>query len=79
MTRSPLTPTFLRVRDVATLLSVSPNTVRNLCADGALPTVRIGKTVLIPRRDYDAYQARLLNPEPVVLPRIGRPKKVGAL
>ncbi len=76
MTRPPLTPSFLRVRDVATLLGVSPGTVRNLCADGALPTVRIGKAVLIPRRDYDAYQARLLSPGPVALPVRGRPRRV---
>ncbi len=69
-------PAFLRVRDVAALLSVSPGTVRNLCADGTLATVRIGKTILIARREYDAYQARLLSPEPVALPRLGRPKKV---
>ncbi len=79
MTRPPLTPTFLRVRDVAALLNVSPGTVRNLCANGALATVRIGKAVLIPRRDFDAYQARLLSPGPVALPQRGRPKKVGAL
>lgn len=79
MSRPPLTPTFLRVRDVAALLSVSPNTVRNLCADGALPTVRIGKVVLIPRHAFETYQARLLSPGPIALPVRGRPKKVGAL
>lgn len=76
MSRPPLTPAFLRVRDVATLLGVSPGTVRNLCADGTLATVRIGKAVLIPRRDYEAYQARLLSPSPIALPVRGRPRKV---
>ncbi len=76
MTRAPLPPAFLRVRDVAALLSVSPGTVRNLCADGALPTVRIGKAVLIPRRAYETYQERLLSPGPVALPTRGRPRKV---
>ncbi len=75
---APLPPSFLRVRDVAALLSVSPGTVRNLCADGTLATVRVGKAVLIPRRDYDAYQARLLSPGPVALPTRGRPRTVGA-
>ncbi len=78
MTRAPLTPTFLRVRDVATLLGVSPSTVRNLCADGTLPTVRIGKAVLIPRGAFETYQARLLSPGPVALPTRGRPRTVGA-
>ncbi len=79
MPRDPLPPTFLRVRDVATLLGVSRGTVRNLCADGALPTVRIGKAVLIPRRAFETYQALLLTPGPGTLPVRGRPKKVGAL
>ncbi len=79
MSRPPLTPSFLRVRDVATLLGVSAGTVYTLCRDGALPTVRIGKAVLIPRRDFDAYQTRLLNPGPIAFPQRGRPKKVGAL
>ncbi len=72
-------PAFLRVRDVAALLSVSPGTVYTLCRDGALPTVRVGKNILIPRRDYEAYQARLLSPGPITLPMRGRPRRVGAL
>ncbi len=76
MSRSPLTSTFLRVRDVATLLGVSPGTVYTLCRDGALPTVRIGKAVLIPRPAFETYQARLLSPGPVALPRLGRPRRV---
>ncbi len=75
---APLPPTFLRVRDVAALLSVSPGTVRNLCADGTLATVRIGKTVLIPRKSYQTYEDWLLGAGPVVLPVRGRPRKVGA-
>ncbi|WP_295658988.1 excisionase family DNA-binding protein [uncultured Nocardioides sp.] len=38
--------------EVASLLAVDPRTVDNAIEDGTLPSVRLGRRVLIPRRPF---------------------------
>jgi excisionase family DNA binding protein len=57
-TISELAPLPLRsVRDAASLLGVSPKTVRRLIARGDLEAVRIGSRVLIREADLKAFVA----------------------
>jgi excisionase family DNA binding protein len=46
---------FLRVAEVAELLRLNPQTVRNTIARGDLRAVRFGRRVLIRRVDLDEY------------------------
>jgi excisionase family DNA binding protein len=49
---------LLTRREVAKTLGVSVDTVANLLTAGELKAVRIGNSVLIPRRDIEALVAR---------------------
>ena len=42
------TPLTLKINQVADLFQVSRATIRKLCAEGILPTVRLGKVIRIP-------------------------------
>jgi excisionase family DNA binding protein len=43
------TAAIVSVPDVASLLEVDPRTVLRGCEDGQLPSIRVGRRVLIPR------------------------------
>ena len=47
------TDEFLTVAEVATLLKLNPQTVRNWISAGQLPAVRIGRRVRVTRADLD--------------------------
>ena len=47
--------TFLRVRDMATLLSVSPSRVYQLLADGEIPVSKIGGAYRVPKDAWDSW------------------------
>jgi excisionase family DNA binding protein len=66
--RHPLTPSLLRVRDVAERLSVSEPTVRRLVSSGELRRVRLGGSVRFRPQDVEALIERGHN-RPVHLER----------
>jgi excisionase family DNA binding protein len=43
------TAAVVPVADVASLLEIDPRTVLRGCEDGQLPSIRVGRRVLIPR------------------------------
>ncbi len=50
-------PEFLTVAEIATLLSLNPQTVRNWIDAGKLPAYRVGRRVRILKADLDAVLA----------------------
>lgn len=46
------TPTLFRTDEVADALRVTPRTVRRWAAEGRIGSVRVGRYILIPRRDF---------------------------
>ena len=48
-------PAVLNVTDAGTYMAVSPDTVRRLVRDGALPHVRVGNSIRIHREHLDSY------------------------
>jgi excisionase family DNA binding protein len=53
MSEHESTDTFLTVAEVATLLKLNQQTVRNWIDAGSLPAVRVGRRVRIPRAALD--------------------------
>jgi excisionase family DNA binding protein len=51
--RNELEDSFLTVADVATILKLNPQTVRNWIDQGALPAFKVGRRVRIRRSDFD--------------------------
>jgi excisionase family DNA binding protein len=51
--RPDLDDDFLTVAEVAGLLKLNPQTVRNWIDQGTLPALRVGRRVRILRRDYE--------------------------
>lgn len=51
-------PQFYRVREVAERLGISTSTVYNLIESGHFAHAKVGRTVLIPRGDFDRYLAK---------------------
>lgn len=54
-TRAPIVERLLNYREVGKLLGVTERTVWTLVADGALPSVRFGRSVRIDPADLRAY------------------------
>ena len=52
-------PRWLRAREVATILGLSPKHVYALMASGHLPTVRMNRSVRVPEDALRAYMDRL--------------------
>lgn len=48
-------PKYLTVKEVAEQLRVSKMTVYRLTEDGSLPSVRVGRSIRIPKLHFDAY------------------------
>lgn len=46
---------FLTVAEVAGRLRVYPSTVRRLIKAGRLPAIRVGRSIRVRERDFDAY------------------------
>lgn len=55
--RSELADEFLTVAEVAEVLKLNQQTVRNWIDQGALPAVRVGRRVRIKRSDFDRVLA----------------------
>jgi excisionase family DNA binding protein len=49
---------YLTVDEVATMLRLVPQTVRNMMDRGDLPFIRIGRRVRIKRSDFDRFVER---------------------
>lgn len=49
------TDTFMTVPEIARALRVSRMTVYRLVEAGTLPSVRVGRSIRVPRSAYDAY------------------------
>lgn len=45
-------PELLTVKDIAGILSQSEQTIRRLCREGELPSVRIGRRLYVPRHEF---------------------------
>lgn len=54
---------YLRVRDIKTILGISQSQAYNLVNSDGFPTLRIGKTILIPVEDFDKWQKNYKNRE----------------
>ena len=54
--------TYLTVADVANVLKLNPQTVRNWIDQGSLPALRVGRRVRIRRSDFDRVLAEGLRP-----------------
>jgi excisionase family DNA binding protein len=48
-----LEDSFLTVADVAAMLKLNPQTVRNWIDQGSLPAIKVGRRVRIRRSDFD--------------------------
>jgi excisionase family DNA binding protein len=61
-----VTDEFLTVAEVAALLRLNPQTIRNWIENRTLPAVRIGRRVRVLRRDLDALveHGRTVGPGP---------------
>jgi excisionase family DNA binding protein len=46
---------FITVPEVATLLRVRPQTVRNWIAGGTLPALKVGRRIRIWRKDFEEF------------------------
>lgn len=70
---------FLRLQQLAALLNISPREVQRLRDRGELRCAFLGRTVLVPRSEYERLRDRL-NTEagvaPALRPVYGRPRKV---
>jgi excisionase family DNA binding protein len=51
--RNELEDSFLTVAEVAAMLKLNPQTVRNWIDQGSLPAVKVGRRVRIRRSDFD--------------------------
>jgi excisionase family DNA binding protein len=51
--RNELEDSFLTVADVAAMLKLNPQTVRNWIDQGSLPAIKVGRRVRIRRSDFD--------------------------
>jgi excisionase family DNA binding protein len=49
---------LLRAADIAPLLGITTGRVYQLIADGAIPAVRVGGAIRIPRRAWDEWLTR---------------------
>ena len=58
MDRSEAEESFLTVAEVAELLKLNQQTVRNWIDQGSLPAVRVGRRVRIRRSDFDRLIAQ---------------------
>ncbi len=56
---SQVKPIALRLSEVAALLGVSKSSVNRLIHSGELPSIRVGSTWRVLRRDFEAYVERL--------------------
>ncbi len=56
----PTEPLLLTVDDAALLLSISRSRVFELCRDGKLRSVKLGKRRLVPRQCLTAYVDELI-------------------
>jgi excisionase family DNA binding protein len=58
---------FLTVADIAALLKLNQQTVRNWIDAGTLPALRVGRRVRVRRADFDALveRGRTVPPRPV--------------
>ena len=54
---------LLSVRDACAILSLGRTKVDKLIADGEIPAARVGRKVVLRRRDVDAYVERLFGEE----------------
>jgi excisionase family DNA binding protein len=74
---------FMRVREVASELCVSTSRVYRLIAGGAVPAVRVGGRVLVPRAAWNAWIERtsrhslasLTDKSRIALKRVPRPAR----
>ena len=57
MNRSDLEDSFLTVAEVAGMLKLNQQTVRNWIDQGSLPALRVGRRVRIRRSDFDRLLA----------------------
>lgn len=53
--REPALDEFMTVAEVATILKLNPQPLRNWTDAGTLPTVRVGRRVRINRFDFDMF------------------------
>jgi excisionase family DNA binding protein len=56
----PSKPHLLTIREVSTLLSISPRTIQRWVQEGRLPGIRIAKTTRIPASAVDALLAPIM-------------------
>ncbi len=56
---SQVEPIALRLSEVAALLGVSKSSVNRLIHSGELPSILVGSTWRVLRRDFEAYVDRL--------------------
>ena len=54
---------YFRVKDIKTILGISQSQAYNLVNSDGFPTIRIGKTILIPVEDFDKWQKNYKNRE----------------
>jgi excisionase family DNA binding protein len=57
MTQPRPEPAFLSVQEAAAILRITPSAVYNHTRSGDLPTARIARRVVIPRRALDAFRS----------------------
>lgn len=58
---APTTSAVMTIKEVADVLGINPRTVSVGISDGTIPSVRVGRRILVPRARFYA----LLEPEPV--------------
>ena len=56
---SEVKPIALHLSEVAALLGISKSSVNRMIHSGELPSVRVGRTWRVLRRDFEAYVERL--------------------
>lgn len=57
---------FLTVPEVAAIIRAHPLRVYALCADGTIPSIRIGKRVRVPRAAFDQWVLSSTHSRPAV-------------
>ncbi len=58
MARTEIDEEFLTVAEVAEMLKLNQQTVRNWIDQGSLPALHVGRSVRIQRSDFDAFIER---------------------